>query len=141
MPQPGDEDARMVDLAVLARLALALPQVVDASSGGRVAFEVGGKGLAWSYLVRARPKGRREAAEGVIAVRCPLPSKEMRIEAAPDRFFDDDHYRGYPAVLVRLARIDEAELAALLEQAWRIQAPKALVRTRDAEPRRRGGLS
>ena len=53
-------------------------------------------------------------------------------EAAPERFFDDDHYRGYPAVLVRLGAIDEAELAGLLVGAWRILAPKALVRRIEA---------
>jgi hypothetical protein len=43
---------------------------------------------------------------GVIAMRCRIETKELLIEAAPDRFFDDDHYRGYPAVLVRLAEIE-----------------------------------
>ena len=39
--------------------------------------------------------------------------KELLIEAAPDRFFDDPHYRGYPAVLVRLKAIGKRELGAL----------------------------
>ncbi|MBC7668125.1 MAG: hypothetical protein H7236_06620 [Gemmatimonadaceae bacterium] len=58
----------------------------------------------------------------------------MLIEVAPDRFFDDDHYRGFPAVLVQLDRVDEDKLADLLARAWRIQAPKALV-TRIASAR------
>ena len=62
----------------------------------------------------------------VLAVRCPIEKKEMLVEAAPERFFDDDHYRGFPAVLVRLPRIDEYELGALLREAWRLQAPKTL---------------
>ncbi|MBI8988165.1 MmcQ/YjbR family DNA-binding protein, partial [Corynebacterium sp. CCM 8863] len=53
---------------------------------------------------------------------------QMLIEAAPERFFDDAHYRGYPAVLVRLAEIDADELAGLLRTAWTLVAPKALVK-------------
>jgi hypothetical protein len=128
----------MVDIPTLRRLATALPEVEASPEGERLAFSVGGKGIAWSYFARAHPKGRRELVEGVIAVRCLRETKEMLLEAAPERFFDDDHYRGYPAVLVRLAAIDEAELAGLLAQAWRILAPKALVRRLEAEPGTRG---
>jgi hypothetical protein len=123
----------MVDLPTLRRLALALPEIEAGAESARMAYSVRGKGVAWSYLARAHPKGRREVVEGVIAVRCPLAEKEMLIEAAPDRFFDDDHYRGYPAVLVRLAAIDADELAGLLARAWRIQAPKSLVKRLAAE--------
>lgn len=50
------------------------------------------------------------------------------IQAAPERFLDDDHYRGYPAVLVRLEAIEVDELAGLLRTAWTIVAPKSLVK-------------
>lgn len=123
----------MVDLSTLRRLALALPEVEASPEAGRLAFSVRGKGVAWSYLARAHPKGRRERVEGVIAVRCARETKEMLIEAAPERFFDDDHYRGFPAVLVRLEAIEADELAGLLVQAWRLLAPKALVRRFEAE--------
>ena len=122
----------MVDLAAVRRLALALPDVEASPEGVQMAFAVGGKGIAWAYLARAHPKARREPVEGVIAVRCLRETKDLLLEAAPDRFFDDDHYRGYPAVLVRLEAIDEGELAGLLTQAWRILAPKALVKRIDA---------
>ena len=95
--------------------------------------DTGGKGLAWPYLARAKPKGRREVVPGVLAVRCAIERKELLLEAAPEIYFDDAHYRGYPAVLVRLAAVDEAELAALLKDAWRLQAPKALVRRSDPD--------
>ena len=125
--------AIMVDLAALRRLALSLPEVEASPEDARLAFDVRGKAIAWSYFARAHPKARRELVEGVIAVRCLRETKAMLLEAAPDRFFDDDHYRGFPAVLVRLEAIDEAELAGLLAQAWRILAPKALVKRVDAE--------
>jgi hypothetical protein len=115
----------VVDAATLRRLALALPNVEDRSQGDKVTFEVsGGKGLAWSYLLRTAPKKPRVVQPDALAVRCAIEKKEMLIEAAPDRFFDDDHYRGYPAVLVRLPIIEADELAALLQDAWELSQPR-----------------
>ncbi|HVN01689.1 MAG TPA: MmcQ/YjbR family DNA-binding protein [Caulobacteraceae bacterium] len=116
----------MSDAETVRRLALAQPEATDASSGARLAFEVEGRGFAWTFMRRVHPKKPRVPDPEVLAIRCELPRKEMLIEAAPEVFFDDDHYRGFPAVLTRLAAIDEAELAALLAAAWRLQAPKRL---------------
>ncbi|RYG11817.1 MAG: MmcQ/YjbR family DNA-binding protein [Caulobacteraceae bacterium] len=111
----------MATLADLSRAALALPGVL----GEGVDFSVGKTALCWTYLARATPKGRREAVPGVVAIACDLPRKDMLTDAAPDRFFDDDHYRGYPAVLVRLAMVDEAELQGLLTAALELKtAPR-----------------
>lgn len=90
-------------------------------------FGIGKKAISWAYLARAKPRARREIVPDVVAIRCDIASKEMLIEAAPDRFFDDNHYRGYPAVLVRLSLVDIDELQGLLEAAWRIQAPSRLM--------------
>jgi hypothetical protein len=108
------------------RHALALPEAVEASKGEQLVFEVEGRGFAWSYYARDVPKKPRVLHPEVLAVRCELPRKELLIEAAPQVFFDDDHYRGFPAVLVRLAEVDEAELAALLQAGWRLQASRRL---------------
>jgi hypothetical protein len=119
----------MIDVPTLRRLALALPETEDTSAEGRLAFAVGKKGFAWSHMRRVAPRTPRRPDPRVLAVRCPLERKEMLIEAAADRFFDDDHYRGYPAVLVRLDVVDEEELAILLLEAWRLTAPKRLARS------------
>jgi hypothetical protein len=116
----------MVDLETLRRLALSLPEAVDASTPGRVVYEVAGKGFAWTYMVRTHPRKPRAPQIDVLAVRCEIARKEMLIESAPDRFFDDDHYRGFAGVLVRLAVIDGDELSALLRGGWRMAAPKPL---------------
>ncbi len=50
-------------------------------------------------------------------MRCPFETKELLIAAAPDIFFDDDHYRGYRAVLVRLPVVAPDELDSLLRRA------------------------
>jgi hypothetical protein len=107
----------MVDAATARRLARALPDTTDASTEAALRFETGGKGFAWSFMERLEPRKPRQPRLDILAVRCPLETKDMLVESAPDRFFDDDHYRGYPAVLVRLAAIDEDELAALLDRA------------------------
>jgi hypothetical protein len=118
----------MVDHDTLRRLAAALPEVVVKADGASLRVELGGKGVAWPYLARPAPKAPRVRIDGVIAIRCAIARKELLIEAAPDTFFDDDHYRGYPAVLVRLASADEAQVASLLREGWKIQASKTLLK-------------
>jgi hypothetical protein len=44
------------------------------------------------------------------------------------KFFTEQHYNGFPAVLVRLGAISFDELELLITDAWRSQAPKALVK-------------
>lgn len=132
LPQGWDEAGTgrvMVGTDELQTLALALPEVIGGvGENGQIGFEVGGKGLAWGYLARPAPKARRVLVPGVVAIRCTMETKELLLEAAPERFFTDDHYRGYPAILVRLDEIEADELAGLLRQAWKIVAPKAIAK-------------
>jgi hypothetical protein len=102
------------------------PGLEDRSGEDRLALEVGGKGFAWTLMERTAPKKPRVPMLDVLAVRCDIARKEMLIEAAPDTFFSTDHYRGYPAVLVRLEAVEADELAGLLADAWAIQAPARL---------------
>jgi len=126
----------MADQETVRRLAMALPQVVDISKGGdHIAFELADGGrLVWTFLRRVHPKKARVPDPEVVAIHCQVERKEMLVEAAPDRYFDDDHYRGFPAVMVRLAAIDDDELAAMLQAAWRLSAEAPKKKTR---PKRR----
>lgn len=63
-----------------------------------------------------------------VVLMCPLEEKEMLIAAAPDIYFETDHYKGWPAVLVRIHTISVAELALRLERAFVMQAPKAVLK-------------
>lgn len=103
-----------------------LPGLQDRSGEDRLALEVGGKGFAWSLMERTAPKKPRVPILDVLAVRCDIARKELLIEAAPETFFSTDHYRGYPAVLVRLETVEADELKSLLADAWAIQAPAKL---------------
>jgi hypothetical protein len=117
------------------RLALALPEAVE--EDGRFAFAVPNrgklKGFAWVWQERVEPKKPRVPNPEVLAVRVAgAGEKEELLAAEPDVFFTEPHYNGFPAVLVRLAAIEVDELAELLTDAWRCQAPRALVRAFDA---------
>ena len=114
----------MIDHPTVRRIAAALPGAVDETDGECLVFTVGGKGFAWRYMERTDPKKPRVLNPRVLAVRCPIERKELLIEAAPEIYFDDSHYRGFPAVLVRLDAVDEAELAAFLADACALQAAK-----------------
>ena len=61
--------------------------------------------------------------------RCCLGSANLGV-ADPDivKFFTEPHYNGYPAVLVRLAEVNAADLRQLLTDAWRCAAPRDVVK-------------
>ena len=48
-------------------------------------------------------------------------------------YFITEHYRDYPAVLVRTARIDKAMLRKMLERRFRAIAPKRVLKEMDAQ--------
>jgi hypothetical protein len=99
-------------------LALALPEVEQAeTSGGRLRFLVQGKGFAWQA---------RERDGGGLAVRVDPDEKELILESKPEVYFDPPHYRGFPAVNIRIEKIGRKELAERIEDAWLVQAPKRL---------------
>lgn len=100
-------------------IASGLAGVTVGAAADRLIFEVGGAQFAWSFLERLKPKAPRRPRLDILAVRCPLEEKEMLIAAAPAIYFDDEHYRGFPAVLVRLAEIEADALKARLERGAR----------------------
>ena len=97
-------------------------------------WRVGKKLIAWERPLRKSDRealaalgieppegdilGARVADEGV---------KFALIADEPDVFFTTPHFDGYPAVLVKLAEIDELGLRELIVEAWLTQAPKRLV--------------
>ena len=57
-----------------------------------------------------------------------LDEKEMLLEAAPDLYYETDHYKGWPAMLLRVRAIADDELAHRLRVAWLQKAPKSLAK-------------
>ena len=109
----------MVDWETVRRIALSLPEVEE-STGDRIAYSVRGKGFAWQA---------RERDGGGLALRVDRDEKPLILESNPDVYYETPHYRGFPAVLVRLEKIGREELAERIEDAWFVQAPKRLAAT------------
>ncbi len=107
-------------------MALALPGVVEGTAYRTPAFRVGGR-----FFFRLREDG------ATLAVRIDFDTREALLQARPEAFFITEHYRGYPAMCVRLAAVRRPELKAVLEQAWRQIAPKKLVASSAPGQRRR----
>ena len=115
------------------RIALALPGARQ--DGEKIGFAVdGGKAFAWTWKKRVEPRRARVEQLDVFAVRVSgEEEKQALIAADPGKFFTEPHYNGYPAVLVRLAAIDEDELTELLTDGWRVAAPRRLLAEFDAK--------
>ena len=106
-------------------LALALPGVAEGSSYGAPAFRVNGRVLACQP---ANPRLR----EGTLVLFDVEPDeREALVAGDPDVFFFTDHYRDYPAVLVRLQAVTPERLRPYLERSWRLRAPRRRVRARE----------
>jgi hypothetical protein len=128
----------MADLNDVQRIALSLPETTLADD--RIAFSVTNKGkrkgIAWVWMERVHPKQARVPNLSVLAIRVQnLAEKDMLLAAHPSTLFTEPHYNGFPAVLVRLAAIHVEELEELIRNAWRCQAPAALVRSFDEQRR------
>lgn len=100
--------------------ATGLPETTVGTSYGTPALLVKGKSFV-----------RMKDAETLV-VMCALEEKEMLMELDPSLFFETDHYKGWPAMLVRLAAIDDQALTQRLIAAWRERAPKPLAAQSDA---------
>lgn len=104
------------------------------TAGDREVVRVAGKVLA--YLAaneRSRPSGL-PANEEFVIVRIDFDRRERLLELNPEAFFVTPHYRNYPGVIVRLSTVDQNELKDLLVDAWRLVAPKRLVRDWTLKP-------
>jgi hypothetical protein len=98
----------------LKEAAAGLPEVEHSTWYGTPALKVRGKGFC------------RVKDPDTAVVMVALEEKEMLFQAAPDIYFEIDHYKGWPAMLVRIRVISDEELAHRLKQAWLLKAPKAL---------------
>jgi hypothetical protein len=104
------------DFERVTRLAEAagLPEVTSGTSYGTPALAVRGKSFV------------RMKEAGVLVVMCALEEKDMLIELAPELYFETNHYKGWPAMLVRLDAVNDQDLTQRLIAAWRQKAPKRL---------------
>jgi hypothetical protein len=97
-------------------------------------WRVGKKLIAWERPLRksdydALTAVGVEPPQGdILGVRVPDEGVKFALIAdEPELYFTTPHFDGYPAVLVKLAAIDERGLRELIVEAWLTQAPKRLV--------------
>ncbi|MGY1723445.1 MmcQ/YjbR family DNA-binding protein [Blastococcus sp. SYSU DS0533] len=115
------------------RLVAALPGTDEHPSyGGHPSWRVHGKGFVWARPLRGAERAALGNAapgedEPLLGVRvADQGEKAALLAAAPDVFLTTPHFDGYAVVLVRLERVPDAELAELVEDAWRARAPRRL---------------
>lgn len=99
-------------------IARELPEVEESTSHGRPAVKVRDKFIA-GYNPREKAFVLRLAS---------VEEQDFLIEMAPAIYYITDHYKGYPAVLARPGKLTKTEARGRLQQAWRIQAPKTLLK-------------
>jgi hypothetical protein len=119
--------------AAVERWALRLPETTSTPSYG------GAPALRVNKRMFARLRGEMaahvdeltgEAYGEVLMVRVSdLGEKEAVLASDPRAYFTVPHYDGYPAVLVRLAQADDAEVRELLVEAWMRSAPRRALTT------------
>src|SRR5947209_6877578 len=135
MRPPRARATRGTTWSRLCKLALKLPGVEKGTSYGTPALHVRKK-----FLARLKEDGES------IAIKIDFADRDVLLELDPAAFYLTDHYRPYPAMLVRLKTVRLDLLEQLLEQAWRLQAPKSLLaeatrdRTAGAQTARRRSL-
>lgn len=104
----------MVDEHDVRRVAMSLSDVTEDGSS----FRVNGALVAWPYPEKVHPKRARVPRLDIFAIRvADEDDKQALLQGELDVFFTTAHYDGYPAVMVRLAEIDEARLTELLTDA------------------------
>ena len=114
MAQTADDG--QLDIDRILRLAgpLGLAEIELSTHYGDPSLKVAGKAMVTVKSV------------GLMVLHCPLDMKEVLMEMAPDIYYQTDHFKGWPGLLVRLDVIGDEELSLRLEDAWRFKAPKPL---------------
>ena len=118
--------------AAVVEAASQLPEVEESTSYGTPALKVRGKSFCrmWSEREHDRDDVHDTA---VLVVFCDLDEKDALIQSGDGVLFSTPHYDGYGALLIRLDDVGADDLVDLLEDSYRLKAPKTLVRRLDGD--------
>jgi len=127
-------------MADLDRLALAMPQATkEVSDDGRPSYLVHGKMFCFHRSRRpdAIDPDTGERMHDVLMFRvADLDVKELFLADDRGLFFTTPHFKGYPAILLRIPdmkKIDRTELGDLVAEAWLTRAQKRVAKAWLAE--------
>lgn len=115
--------AGRVNYETVREIALAFPGVEEGPCYGTPGLRVRGKLFARLW----------EDGETLV-LKVGFDAREMLMAADPETFYITDHYAGYPYVLVRLPTVRREQIEHLIEEAWRLNAPKRLVERETTPP-------
>ncbi|MCP3914570.1 MAG: hypothetical protein GY711_03315 [bacterium] len=107
----------------LVELGRELPEVEESTWYRMPSLAVCGKSFA----------GRKDDDAAVVFLVDSVADREILIVARPDGYYTTDHYARSAAVLARLSKLRDTEARRRLLEAWRIKAPKRLVRKLEGE--------
>lgn len=114
----------MITIEDVRSIASNLPGAYEYPSyGGQPSWRTKPRGFTWV----------REEPEALVVWVGSAEEKLGMIESEPDKFFTTPHYDGSPILLVRLNGVDRAEAAELIEESYRLRAPKRLVAELDGQ--------
>jgi len=132
----------MATIEDVRRLALSFPRVAEkpAGHGGGASWGTNIGKLAWERpprkhdLEQLAALGREWPAGEIVGIRVEdEQAKAALIATYPDVFFTIPHFDGFPAVLTRVAAIDEQLLREMLTDAWLLRVPPTVGRAWLAE--------
>jgi hypothetical protein len=100
---------RRVSVADARRLLLGLQNVIEGTSYGMPSFLLNGR-----FLARFRDD------DTVLVLQLgSIDDRDVLMQLQPRAFFFTDHYRNYPAVLIRLAEVPRSLFRDVVTQSWR----------------------
>lgn len=98
----------MKDWTELVAFARTLPDVEEGTTYGKPAVKLCGRMLAATTA----------PDPGSFVLHVSVAEKEVLLDTDPATFWETDHYRGWPAVLVRFGSSAKDRIRLLLTRAW-----------------------
>jgi hypothetical protein len=105
-------------LATVSEIAVALPDVKEHTTKRGTNWKVQGRLMTCEAI-------HRSAESNSLMVCVSKEERQRLIKEHPESFYLTDHYRPYDAILVRLSKVNEESLRALLESSWRFVRDQA----------------
>jgi hypothetical protein len=109
--------------AQIKKIVMSFPGAVEKPSYGKPAFLIEKK-----FFTRLRSDD-----DSLVLFVGSIDERDMLIEAEPALFHITDHYKNYPTVLARIAKLDAKTLRGMLERRWKDVAPKKLQKEIEAK--------